>query len=124
MVEPEAAFFTLEDNAKLASNYVKHLITKAIEQCPEELEFLSSRYSPENLKTLEHVKNSPFQIVTYTDAVKILEDASKTHKFDYPVKWGIDLQTEHERFLAEQYFKVPTIVTDYPKDIKCLLYEA
>lgn len=118
MVEPEAAFNTLEDNAKLATGYVKHLITRAMEECPEELDFLSSRYAPDNLKTLEHVKNSPFQTVTYTDAVTILQDASKTHKFDYEVKWGIDLQTEHERFLAEQYFKVPTIVTDYPKDIK------
>lgn len=118
MVEPEAAFFTLEDNAALASGYVKHLIKRAIEQCPDELEFLSSRYAPENLKTLEHVMNSPFEMVTYTNAIQILEEVSKTHKFDFPVKWGMDLQTEHERFLAEQYFKRPTIVTDYPKDIK------
>ncbi len=118
MVEPEAAFNTLEDNAKLATNYVKHLIRRSIEKCGDELEFLASRYSPDNLKTLEHVMNSPFETVTYTDAIKILEEVSKTHKFDFPVKWGIDLQTEHERFLAEQYFKRPTIVTDYPKDIK------
>ena len=118
MVEPEAAFFTLEDNAKLATNYVKHLIKKSIEQCGDELEFLASRYAPENLKTLEHVMNSPFEIVTYTNAVAILQEVSKTHKFEYPVSWGIDLQTEHERFLAEQYFKRPTIVTDYPKEIK------
>jgi asparaginyl-tRNA synthetase len=118
MVEPEAAFFTLEDNAKLATSYVKHLIRKAIEQCPEELEFLSSRYAPENLKTLEHVMNSPFEMVTYTSAIEILSEVSKTHKFDFPVSWGMDLQTEHERFLAEHYFKRPTIVTDYPKDIK------
>lgn len=118
MVEPEAAFNTLEDNAALATGYVKHLIRKAIEVCPEELEFLSARYAPENLKTLEHVMNSPFEIVTYTNAIEILTEVSKTHKFDFPVKWGMDLQTEHERFLAEQYFKRPTIVTDYPKDIK------
>lgn len=118
MVEPEAAFNTLEDNAKLATGYVKHLIKKSIELCGDELEFLASRYAPENLKTLEHVMNSPFEMVTYTKAIEILQEVSKTHKFDYPVKWGIDLQTEHERFLAEQYFKRPTIVTDYPKDIK------
>ena len=119
MVEPEAAFNTLEDNAALASGYVKHLIKKAIENCGDELEFLASRYSPDNMKTLEHVMNSPFETVTYTKAVEILQqEASKGHKFDFPVTWGIDLQTEHERFLAEQYFKRPTIVTDYPKDIK------
>lgn len=118
MVEPEAAFFTLEDNAKLATDYVKHLIKKSIELCGDELEFLASRYAPDNLKTLEHVMNSPFETVTYTNAVAILQEVSKTHKFDYPVTWGIDLQTEHERFLAEQYFKRPTIVTDYPKEIK------
>lgn len=118
MIEPEAAFFTLEDNAKLATDYVKHLIKRSIQQCGDELEFLASRYSPDNLKTLEHVLNSPFEIVTYTKAVEILQDAAKSHKFEYPVSWGMDLQTEHERFLAEQYFKRPTIVTDYPKDIK------
>ncbi len=118
MVEPEASFFTLEDNAKLASNYVKHLITSALKECGDELEFLASRYSPENLKNLEHVMNSPFEMVTYTKAVEILTEVSKTHKFEYPVSWGMDLQTEHERFLAEQYFKRPTIVTDYPKEIK------
>lgn len=118
MVEPEAAFFTLEDNAQLATGYVKHLIKHAMEKCGDELEFLASRYAPENLKTLEHVMNSPFEMVTYTKAVEILQESAKTHKFEYPVSWGMDLQTEHERFLAEQYFKRPTIVTDYPKDIK------
>lgn len=118
MVEPEAAFFTLEDNAKLASEYVKHLIRRSIENCGDELEFLSSRYAPENLKTLEHVMNSPFEVVTYTKAIEILTEVSKKHKFEFPVSWGMDLQTEHERFLAEEYFKRPTIVTDYPKDIK------
>ena len=118
MVEPEAAFFTLEDNAALATGYVKHLIKRSIEQCGDELEFLASRYAPENLKTLEHVLSSPFETVTYTNAVAILQESAKSHKFEYPVTWGMDLQTEHERFLAEQYFKRPTIVTDYPKDIK------
>jgi asparaginyl-tRNA synthetase len=118
MVEPEAAFFTLEDNAQLAAGYVQHLIKRSIEQCGDELEFLSSRYAPENLKTLEHVMTSPFEMVTYTKAVEILQDAAKSHKFEFPVSWGMDLQTEHERFLAEVYFKRPTIVTDYPKEIK------
>jgi asparaginyl-tRNA synthetase len=118
MVEPEAAFFTLEDNAKLATDYVKHLIKSSMDKCSDELEFLSSRYAPDNLKTLEHVMTSPFEMVSYTKAIEILTDASKTHNFDFPVSWGMDLQTEHERFLAEQYFKRPTIVTDYPKNIK------
>jgi asparaginyl-tRNA synthetase len=118
MVEPEAAFFTLEDNAKLATGYIKHMIKRALEKCPEELEFLASRYAPENLKTLDHVLQSDFQMVTYTNAIEILTEVSKTHKFDFPVSWGMDMQTEHERFLAEQYFKRPTIVTDYPRDIK------
>jgi asparaginyl-tRNA synthetase len=119
MVEPEAAFNTLEDNAALASGYVKHLIKRSIEQCGDELEFLASRYAPDNMKTLEHVMNSPFEIVTYTKAIEILQqEISKGQKFDYPVSWGMDLQTEHERFLAEVYFKRPTIVTDYPKAIK------
>lgn len=119
MVEPEAAFNTLEDNAALASGYVKHLIKRSIEQCGDELEFLASRYAPENLKTLEHVMNSPFEIVTYTKAIEILQqEIKKGQKFDFPVSWGMDLQTEHERFLAEQFFKRPTIVTDYPKEIK------
>lgn len=118
MVEPEAAFFTLEDNAKLAGDYVKHLIRSAMNKAGDELEFLASRYAPENLKTLEHVASSNFELVTYTKAIEILKDAAKSHKFEYPVEWGIDLQTEHERFLAEVYFKRPTIVTDYPKDIK------
>ena len=118
MVEPEAAFMDLEGNAALATGYVKHLIKKSMELCGDELEFLASRYSPDNLKTLEHVMNSPFETVTYTKAIEILTEVAKTHKFEYPVSWGMDLQTEHERFLAEQYFKRPTIVTDYPKDIK------
>ncbi len=118
MVEPEAAFFTLEDNAKLATGYIKHMIKRALEQCSDELEFLASRYAPDNLKTLQHVLDSEFEMVTYTKAIEILQEVSKTHKFEYEVKWGIDLQTEHERYLAEEYFKRPTIVTDYPKDIK------
>jgi asparaginyl-tRNA synthetase len=118
MVEPEAAFNTLEDNAILATKYIKHMIKRALEKCPDELEFLSSRYSPDNMKTLEHVLNSEFQTVTYTDAVKIIQDAAATQKFEYKVEWGGDLQTEHERFLAEQYYKKPVIVTDYPKAIK------
>ena len=119
MVEPEASFNTLEDNAALATDYVKHLIKKSIELCGDELEFLASRYAPDNLKTLEHVMNAPFEMVTYTKAIEILQqEISKGQKFEYPVSWGMDLQTEHERFLAEQFFKRPTIVTDYPKAIK------
>ncbi|MBL7665314.1 MAG: asparagine--tRNA ligase [Bacteriovoracaceae bacterium] len=117
MVEPEVAFNDLDDNAQLATDYLKYLISYAMEHCPEEMAFLHGNYSPDLGKTLMHVLESPFEKITYTNAVEIIKKSNK--KFEYgTVEWGKDLQTEHERFLAEEHFKRPVIVTDYPKAIK------
>lgn len=116
MVEPEVAFADLDDVATLGAQYIQFMIAAALKKCPDELEFLASRYSPDLLKTLEHVMNSDFARVSYTEAIEIIQKAPK--KFEYQVEWGSDLQTEHERYLAEEHFKRPTIVTDYPKAIK------
>lgn len=115
MIEPEAAFFTLEDDAILAEKYIKYLISEALTKCSSELEHLSKTYKSDSLEKIKNVLESKFVKITYTDAIEIL---SKVSGFEYPVKWGLDLQTEHERFLAEKYFMGPVIVTDYPKDIK------
>lgn len=118
MVEPEVAFADLDTVATLGAGYIQFMIKAALEKCPKELEFLAAKYNPDLLKTLEHVATSDFARVTYTEAVEIIQKASASHKFEYSVQWGGDLQTEHERYLAEIHFKKPTIVTDYPKDIK------
>jgi asparaginyl-tRNA synthetase len=116
MIEPEWAFADLDDVAQLGAEYIQYMIGYAMEHCPLELKFLEERYEKGLLEKLNHVKNSPFKKITYTEAVEILTTCG--HKFEYPVKWGTDLQTEHERYLCEQKFKGPVIVTDYPKDIK------
>lgn len=118
MIEPEVAFADLNEIAGLATDYIKHLIKRALEKCPEEMEFLASREgAPEGLvEMLTHVRDSDFIRITYTEAVKILESSGK--KFEYPCSWGAELQTEHERFLTEEHFKMPVIVTDYPKEFK------
>jgi asparaginyl-tRNA synthetase len=118
MVEPEVAFADLEEVADLASRYIKALIIAALEKGRDELTFLQQNYDANLISTLEHVKNSEFKKITYTEAVAILVEAAKTEKFEYKVEWGSDLQSEHERYLCEKHFKVPTIVTDYPKEIK------
>ena len=118
MVEPEVAFADLDDISHLATTYIKHLLTTALEKCHREMAFLSNRHKDKKdiRRTLLHIKDSDFIQTTYTDAVKILEKSKKT--FEYPIDWGLPLQTEHERFLAEEHFELPVIVTDYPKDIK------
>lgn len=118
MIEPEIAFADLEEIADLASRYIKYLIGHALKHCSEELKFLQQNYEATLLDTLNHVYQSNFVKITYTEAVKILEEAAPTAKFDFPVKWGLDLQSEHERYLTEKHFKLPVIVTDYPKEIK------
>lgn len=116
MVEPEIAFADLADDMDLAEEMLKYIINSVLEQCPDEIDMFN-RFVDKGLRErLEHVASSRFARVTYTEAIDILEKADK--KFEYPVKWGIDLQTEHERYLTEQHFKKPTFVTDYPKDIK------
>ena len=116
MIEPEVAFADLDDIAQLGADYIQHMIKYAMEKCPEELEFLN-RFIDKGLKSrLEHVAKCPFKKITYTEAVDILSKSKK--KFEYKAEWGADLQTEHERFLTDEHFKGPVIVTDYPKDIK------
>ena len=120
MLEPEMAFADLEQNMMIAEDMIKYLINAALTQLPEEMAFFNQFVDKGLLERLHHIVSSDFGRVTYTEAVAILEDAVKAKKveFQYPVEWGIDLQTEHERYLTEQHFKKPVFVTDYPKDIK------
>ena len=116
MVEPEIAFADLTDDMDLAEAMLKYVIKYVMNECPEEMEFFNKFVDKGLLDRLNHVVSSDFGRVTYTEAVEILKKAKKD--FDYPVEWGIDLQTEHERYLTEEHFKKPVFVTDYPKDIK------
>ena len=120
MLEPEIAFADLEQNMTLAEDMIKYLINTALTQLPEEMAFFNQFVDKGLLERMQHIVSSDFGRVTYTEAVEILENAVKAKKveFQYPVEWGIDLQTEHERYLTEQHFKKPVFVTDYPKDIK------
>ena len=119
MVEPEMAFADLNDYMDNAEAMLKYVLTTVMETCPDELAMLNKFVDKGLLDRLHHVATSDFARVTYTEAVEILEKAvADGHKFDYPVSWGIDLQTEHERFLTEEHFKRPTFVTDYPAEIK------
>lgn len=133
MVEPEVAFADLEDNMNLAEDFLKYLIHEALENCQEDLAFLDQRFTKEESKKkqedrsewgliekLKIVLENNFERLTYTEAVKILVD-SKPHKksqFKYPISWGTDLQSEHERYLVEKHFKKPVILTNYPREIK------
>ena len=116
MVEPEIAFADLDDDMALAEDMVREVLAEVMEKAPEEMKFLNSFVDKGLLERLNHVISSPFARVTYTEAIEILQASGQ--KFEYPVSWGIDLQTEHERYLTEQHFKRPVFVTDYPKDIK------
>ena len=116
MLEPEIAFADLAQDMALAEDLMKYLIQAALERLPEEMAFFNQYVDKGLLERLEHILHSDFACVTYTEAIAILEKADAA--FTYPVSWGIDLQTEHERYLTEQYFKKPVFVTDYPKDIK------
>jgi len=120
MLEPEIAFADLEQNMELAEDMMKYLINTVLMQLPEEMAFFNQFVDKGLLERLHHIVDSDFGRVTYTEAIEILEEAVKTKKveFQYPVEWGIDLQTEHERYLTEQHFKKPVFVTDYPKEIK------
>src|SRR6266496_5803714 len=116
MIEPEMAFYDLEDTMTLAEEFLKFTIRYMLDHCREDLEFFNQFIEKSVLATLEHVAESNFGHITYTDAVQELEKSGRT--WEFPVKWGNDLQTEHERFLSEEVFKKPVIVTDYPKNIK------
>lgn len=119
MIEPEVAFYEIEDNMDLAEDFLKYLIRYALEHCKDDLEFLSNFPLVENkdlIERLNFVLENDFVRLTYTEGVEILEKSG--HKFEFPVYWGADLQSEHERYLVENHFKRPVILTDYPKEIK------
>lgn len=133
MIEPEVAFFDITDNMNLAEEFVKYLIQNTIDNCYDDLSFLNNRLKeeeknkPQNersdmdlLDRINFVLENKFERITYTEAISILQDSPwyKKKKFQYKVEWGIDLQSEHERYLVEKHFKKPVIITDYPKDIK------
>ncbi len=116
MIEPEMCFADLKDDMDLAEDMLKYIIKYVLENCPEEMEFFNNFVDKTLLERLNNVINSDFGRISYTDAVKELE--KHNDEFEFKVSWGIDLQTEHERFLSEKIFKKPVFVTDYPKDIK------
>ncbi|MGD2034689.1 MAG: asparagine--tRNA ligase [Bacteroidales bacterium] len=116
MIEPEMAFYDLKDNMDLAEDFLKSVVRYILENCSDDLEFLANMYDKELPATLEFVINNDFARITYTEAIDILVRSGQ--KFEFPVSWGVDLQTEHERYLVEKHFRRPAIITDYPRDIK------
>ncbi|MBI5595874.1 MAG: asparagine--tRNA ligase [Elusimicrobia bacterium] len=116
MIEPELAFADLSDDADLAERFLKSVFKSVLERCPDDLTFLSERNDPTLVETLRGIVESPFVRITYTEAVDLLEKSGK--KWEFPVSWGVDLQTEHERWLTEEKFRKPVVVTDYPAKIK------
>lgn len=133
MIEPEAAFYELKEDMDLAENFLKYLIKSALNECKDDLEFLNKRLLDEEknlpkekkseldlIERLKFVLENDFERITYTDAINVLRNSKpyKKGKFEYDVEWGIDLQSEHERYLVEKKYKKPVIITDYPKDIK------
>ncbi len=116
MVEPEMAFADLNNNMEIAEEMLKYILSFVLEKAPEEMNFFNQFVDKELLKRLNNIISSDFAKITYTEAIQLLEKAKQ--KFVYPVKWGMDLQTEHERYLTEQIFQKPVFVTDYPKKIK------
>ncbi|MEQ9671731.1 asparagine--tRNA ligase [Coleofasciculus sp. G2-EDA-02] len=116
MVEPEMAFCDLQGDMDLAEEFLKYVFSSVLENCPEDMEFFNKRIDNSVLATAENIINNQFERITYTDAIAQLEKADR--KFEYPVEWGTDLQSEHERYLAEELFQKPVIVSDYPIGIK------
>jgi len=116
MIEPEMAFCDLEGNMSLAEEFLRETIQHLLDKCPQDLEFFNLRIEPELLTTLQHVVKSDFERLTYTEAIRMLEQSGE--KFEFPVFWGCDLQSEHERWLTETKVGRPVILTDYPKEIK------
>jgi asparaginyl-tRNA synthetase len=116
MVEPELAFASLHDICDLSQDLLRHLCKTVLDECHDDMSFFNQFVEPGCIERLEHVAQSNFEVMSYTDAVKALEKADRT--FEYPVSWGLDLQSEHERYLAEELCKKPVIITDYPKEIK------
>lgn len=122
MIEPEMAFHDLEDNMNTAEAFLRHCVAYILEHCRGDVEFLQKMYEPALIERLQFVIDNPFKRITYTEAVSILEQSGQ--KFEFPVSWGADLQSEHERFLVEKHFRSPVIVTDYPRGIKAFYMRA
>lgn len=119
MVEPEMAFYDITDNMDLAEDFIKHLVKYALDNCYDDIQFLNDRYDNELIERLKSVIGTEFVRLEYTEGIKILEEAIKNGvQFEYPVYWGVDLQSEHERYLVEKHFGKPVILTGYPKEIK------
>ena len=119
MIEPEVAFFEIEDNMQLAQDFIQYCIRWALDNCKDDIEFLAKMYDNDLIDRLNFVLANDFKRLTYTEGIEILKAAvANGHKFEFPVDWGTDLQSEHERYLVEEHFKRPVILTDYPKDIK------
>jgi asparaginyl-tRNA synthetase len=116
MIEPEMAFYEIEDNMDLAEEFIKFLVQYALDNCKDDLNFLNNMIDKELISRLESVVNTKFVRLSYTEGVEILKNSGV--KFEFPVSWGIDLQSEHERYLVEKHFKRPVILTNYPKEIK------
>ena len=116
MIEPEVAFYDINDNMDLAEEIIKYCINYALENAADDIEFLAKMYDNELIDRLKFVVSNDFVRLTYTEGIEILEKSK--HKFDFPIYWGADLQSEHERYLVEEHFKKPVILTDYPKEIK------
>ena len=119
MIEPEMAFYDIKDNMDLAEDFIKSLVRYALDNCLDDIQFLNDRYDDTLVERLKGVIDTEFVRLPYGEGIKILKEAiANGHKFEYPVDWGTDLQSEHERYLVEEHFKRPVILTDYPKDIK------
>ena len=119
MVEPEMAFYDITDNMDLAEDFIKHLVKYALDNCYDDIQFLNDRYDNELIERLKSVISTEFVRLEYTEGIKILEEAVKNGvQFEYPVYWGVDVQSEHERYLVEKHFGKPVILTGYPKEIK------
>jgi len=119
MVEPEVAFNEIQDNMDLAERFIKYCIQWALDRCQDDLAFLSKMYDDDLFNRLKFVVDNQFVRLSYTEGIKILEEAvAQGHKFEFPIYWGADLASEHERYLVEEHFKKPVILTDYPKEIK------
>lgn len=115
-VEPEVAFAELPDIIEIAEDMIKHIIRSVLEKCPEEMEFFDTRIEKGVIHKLQNVVSHDFAVMSYTEAIEILKKSGK--EFQYPVEWGCDLQTEHEKYIAEEICKKPVFLTDYPKEIK------
>ena len=116
MIEPEMSFYEIADNMDLAEEFIKYCTSYALEHCADDIQFLNDMFDKELIERLHFVINNDFVRLSYTEGIKILEESGK--KFEFPVYWGVDLASEHERYLVEQHFKKPVILTDYPKEIK------